>query len=174
MDLGFQDSMSARENFEAAKQLTEIFAENRQHRTPFVLHFANFTEQNHLAHLLQQMMPNIRDLPLILNSNDYVDQFPKEKLVILTPDSPHNLDKFNPNDHYVINAIVDRGDKVPLSMAKAKRYNLRTARLPLDKYRSVRLNNRLTLNQIFLVMLEMKTSQNWDKAFNYIAPRKFK
>lgn len=173
-DLGFDKEMSPRENLETARQLNIIIANNRRHRVPFVLHFCNIAHENVIWRHLHRMMPTIERLPMNLNREDYTDILPNDKLVILTPDSPNVLEKYDANDHYVISALVDRGDMKPLSLSKAKQKNLRTARLPLDSYRSVRQNKVLTLDQIHNVMLEVKYSNDWNKAFEYIAARKFK
>lgn len=173
-DLGFYNEMTARENLEAARQLTFIVGNNRRHKSPFVMHFCNFTQDNVMRKHLSYMIPNITKQPLHLNEEDYIDALPKERLVVLTPDSPNILKEYNSNDHYVISAIVDRGDQKPLSLSKAKELGVRTARLPIEHYRSMRANNVLTLDQVHNVMLEVKASKDWNKAFQYITPRKFK
>lgn len=174
LDCGFDREMSSRENLETAKQLVQIFSNNRRHKVPFVLHFCNLYRENTLRRHLYNMIPTIEKAPVLLHGEDYTNVIPKENLVILTPDSPNILHEYNPRDCYVVSAIVDRGDMKPLSLSKAKKFELRTARLPLELYRSVRTNKVLTLDQIFDVMLEVKFSQDWDKAFQYVAARKFK
>lgn len=172
--MDFDNEMSPRENTEAAKQLTRIMGDNRNHRLPYVMHFCNARDGNVLARHMHNMIPNLHKQPLFIHKEDYLDVFPKDKIVLLTPDSPNVLDKYNPDDHYVISAIVDRGDMKPLTLSKAKRFDLHTARLPLEKYRSVRQNRVLTLDQIFNVLLDVKMFGNWDRAFNHVAARKFK
>lgn len=167
--------MNYRENNETSKQLVYLFSLNRRHPAPFALHYCGLAEQNVLWKNLQRGIPTLthKPLPLQIHHEDVCDVFPHEKLVFLTPDAPNVLHEYNPDDHYIISALVERGDQVPLSMAKAKKLNIRTARLPLELYRRVRLNKTLTLDQMLQVMLEIKYSRDWNIAFKHIAARKF-
>lgn len=168
--------MNHRENKETAKQLSFCFGKNRTHREPFELHFCGLNQRTNLWNDLQSRIPTLtkKPLPIQIHFEDICDVFPKEKLVILTPDSPNILDVYNPDDHYVINGLVDRGDKLPLSMAKAKKFDIRTARLPLEQFRRCQVNKTITLDQMLEVMLEMKLSHDWNKALSFIARRKFR
>lgn len=174
-DLGYSSQMTARENNEAAKQLAYCFGLNRNHRTPFVLHFCNLNFDTLLWKYLHKCIPTLTEkpLPVQIHKQDILELFPKEKLVILTPDSPNVLREYNSDDHYVVSGIVDRGDRIPLSMAKARKYDIRSARLPLEKYRTCRTNKELTLDQVMSVMLEIKYSGDWNRAFRYVSSRKF-
>lgn len=174
-DCGYADDMSYRENTEAANQLAYCFALNRSHQTPFVLHFSNMNFQSLLWKKLRNCIPTLlqKPLPVQVDDQDIIDKYPREKLVLLTPDSPNILKEYNPDDHYVISGIVDRGDKVPYTLSKAKKYDLRTARLPLETFRTCRINKTLTLDQVMQVMLEVKFSNDWNEAFRYVAQRKF-
>lgn len=174
-DCGYSAEMSYRENFEASKQLTRCFGSNRSHISPFVLHFANMNMDGQLWTCLKRQMPGLleKPLPIQIHQQDIVELFPKDKLVVLTPDSPNIMREYNPDMHYVISAIVDRGDKIPASLAKAKKFDLQTARLPVEQYRKCRSNKVLTLDQIMNVMLEINHKKDWNKAFSYVAARKF-
>lgn len=167
--------MTSRENHETAKQLTYCYGLNRSHQTPFVLHYCNMNLESWLWSRLQNCIPTLtkRRLPVQIHEEDFKDIFPIGKIVVLTPDAPTVLSVYNPDDHYVISAIVDRGDRKPLTLAKAKQYNIRTARLPLESFRTCRVNQTLTLDQMMQVMLEIKYSGDWNQALRYVAKRKF-
>lgn len=167
--------MTSRENKEAAKQLTYCFGLNRSHPMPFVLHFASMNPDGWLWSKLLNCMPTLetRRLPLQVDSECYTKLFPKDQLVVLTPDAPTVLTEYDHSKHYVISAIVDRGNQKPLTLAKAKRLGIQTARLPLESYRTCRVDKTLTLDQMMQVMLEMKFSGDWHRAFQYVAKRKF-
>lgn len=174
-DCGFSHAMTSRENKETAKQLTYCLGLNRCHRSPFVLHYCNMNYQSWLWTRLQSAMPTLaaNRLPVQIHEQDYMDLFPQEKLVVLTPDAPTVLREYNYDDYYVISALVDRGDRKPLTLAKAKQHGIRTARLPLESYRTCRVDKTLTLDQMMQVMLEVKHSGDWHRAFRYVAKRKF-
>lgn len=174
-DCSYSHEMTSQENKETAKQLTYCFGLNRSHPTPFVLHFCNMNFNSWLWTRLQSCMPTLtkRRLPVQIHEDDFLNLFPKEKLVLLTPDAPTVLKEYNADEHYVISALVDRGDRKPLTLAKAKQYDIRTARLPLESFRTCRVNNILTLDEMMQVMLEVKYSGDWHRAFQYVAKRKF-
>lgn len=174
-DCSFSHEMTFRENLEAAKQLTLIFGINRSHLQPFDLQFCGMNPNSLLWKHLHKCNPLFghKPLPVKIREEQTHELYPKENLVMLTPDSPNILHEYNPHDHYVISGLVDRGDKVPVTLAKAKQLDIRTARLPLEQYRNCRINKTLTLDQMLCVMLEIKSSRDWNKAFNYVARRKF-
>ncbi|XP_055309685.1 mitochondrial ribonuclease P protein 1 homolog [Sitodiplosis mosellana] len=174
-DCSYSKEMTPRENHEAAKQLVHCFGLNRSHREPFVLHFCGIDRTSLLWSFINKNNPMFgqKPLPIQLHDEPIQEAFPKEKLVLLTPDSPNILREYNPDDHYVISGLVDRGDKVPFTLAKAKRLEIRSARIPMEQFRKCRINKTLTLDQVMSVMLEIKYSGDWNEAFRYVADRKF-
>ena len=92
--------------------------------------------QNETMKAMRRSLPNL-DTPSGLieySTNSYLDLFPRSQLVYLTYNSETTLDKFNHDDIYIIGGLVDKTNPKPLTMAKAKREGLRTAKLPLDNY----------------------------------------
>lgn len=114
------------------------------------------------------------NLPAYLHAADYTNELPKEKLVILTNDSPHVLHKFDAGVTYVLGAIVDRSPKGPCMLSRAKQLNIQTARLPFDAYRRFHMRKKIPLNSYMEIMLEARMSGNWDTAFNCLSCRYFR
>lgn len=111
--------------------------------------------------------------PIRLTSNEWPENISKERLVYLTPDSPNELLEFNHNDVYIIGAIVDKGGKKPLTLAKAKDHDIRTAKLPLDRAIQCKQSDKgLTLDQITKIMLDYKTSGDFKTALKHVPDRK--
>ncbi|XP_031635378.1 mitochondrial ribonuclease P protein 1 homolog [Contarinia nasturtii] len=121
---------------------------------------------------LSNNMPKFDKLPWNISPNDITDVFPVEKLVYLSPDAPDALEQFNADDCYVLGAIVDKGNRQPLTLAKSKRLGIRAARLPLEKYIEFNSHKTLTLDQMTRIMLEWKRTQDWRKALQYVPARK--
>lgn len=174
-DCSFSKMMNNRENKNAAEQITRCFGLNRDHKIPFVLHLTGLDPDSSLWYHLLKFIPTLskKALPVCLHQEDFSEIVPKERLVYLCPDSDVDLDAYNADDHYVIGAIVDRGDKKPLTLAKAKKLGIRTARMPLYKYRTLRGNKALTLDQMTKVMLDVRQTGQWNAALRHIADRKF-
>lgn len=171
-DCGFNDAMTKYEIQDAARQLKFAFSANREHRQPFVMHFCNMQPRSYLWQSLQAQMTKFDKLPLKIHSGDITEVFPPEKLVYLSPDAEEELHHFNVDDHYVVGTIVDKGAQMPLTLAKAKRLNIRCARLPLQKYIRFFSHKTLTLDQMVNILLELKKSQDWAKALKHVPARK--
>lgn len=171
-DCGFNDTMSKWEIMDAARQLKHSFSQNREHRQPFVMHLCNMRKDSQLWKALAGQMHNIDEVPIKVHAGDITDVFAPEKLVYLSPDAEDELHEFNADDHYVVGTIVDKGTQMPLTLAKAKRLNIRCVRLPLQKYIRFFSHKTLTLDQMTNIMLELKKSQNWVRALKHVPSRK--
>lgn len=171
-DCGFNDAMTKWELQDAARQLKHAFSDNRNHGQPFVMHVCNLKKDSYLWQSLRTQMKNIDTVPLRRHEGDITEVFEPEKLVYLSPDAEDELHAFNADDHYVVGTIVDKGTQMPLTLAKAKRLNIRCARLPLQKYIRFFSHKTLTLDQMTKILLELKKSQDWSKALKHVPSRK--
>lgn len=171
-DCGFCDTMTKFEIRDTARQLKHAFSENRLSRRPFVMHFCNMEQDSLLWRELSSQMKNIDKLPLTFHSGDVSEVFPIEKLVYLSPDASEVMHEFNEDDRYVIGSIVDKGNQLPLTLAKAKKLQIRCVRLPLDKYIRFHSHKTLTLDQMMKIMLELKHTQDWSRALKHVPGRK--
>uniref|UniRef100_A0A182LVK1 RNA (guanine-9-)-methyltransferase domain-containing protein 1 n=1 Tax=Anopheles culicifacies TaxID=139723 RepID=A0A182LVK1_9DIPT len=174
IDCSYDDYMNDKEMRNTAKQLMLCFALNRSHTEPFNVHHcnANFgktTMKQLEKHLVQLHQP---EFPFNITERSYMDLFPKERLVYLTPHCKNDLTEFNPDDIYIIGAMVDKSSQEPVSLGKAKKQGLRMARLPLDSYFQFKSGKSLTIDQMLAIMLELKMSNDFGKAFQYVPRRK--
>ncbi|XP_031639367.1 mitochondrial ribonuclease P protein 1 homolog [Contarinia nasturtii] len=96
-DCSYSHYMMRRENKDAAQQLAIAFRNNRRHLQPYALNFCGMDKQSMLWSSLLKEIPTIitKPLPLRIHEADASEAFPKEKLVILTPDSPNVLREYN-------------------------------------------------------------------------------
>lgn len=109
-DCSYENNMTTREIHNCAKQLSLAFASNRTHIKPMDLYFCNFNRDGLLKQHLHQSIPTLLndDFPVTVTSQSYLDIFPKDQLVYLTPDSKINLNEYDPNMVYIIGALVDK------------------------------------------------------------------
>lgn len=77
---------------------------------PFDLYMCNFNKQEKMANALHRYIPIMYEpwFPLNIHEGSYLDVFPKEKLVYLTPHCQEELQKFDYDDVYIIGGIVDK------------------------------------------------------------------
>lgn len=174
IDCSYDDYMNDKEMRNTAKQLTLCFALNRMHNEPFNVHHCNANFQKTTMKNLQKSLVQIHDtaFPFNITEKSYLDLFPKEKLVYLTPHCKNDLEEFNPDDIYIVGAMVDKSSQEAVSLGKAKKQGLRMARLPLDRYFQFKSGKSLTIDQMLQILLELKTSNNFEKAFQHVPRRK--
>ncbi|XP_034478230.1 mitochondrial ribonuclease P protein 1 homolog [Drosophila innubila] len=176
LDCSYDDHMNNRESSYAAKQLMLCFAENRANDEPFDLHYCNTNFNGSCMQGLKRYIPTMLnpEFPMNVHSQCFTELFPKEQLVYLTPHCREDLVTYNPDDIYIVGAMVDTVNNEPLSLAKAKRLGLRMARLPLDRHLQwgAGSGKSLTLNQMISIMLDLKKTGDWNKALQHVPRRK--
>ncbi|XP_076316641.1 tRNA methyltransferase roswell [Tachypleus tridentatus] len=175
VDLDYSNHMTKRECMDTADQLQELYAVNKCDDEPFDLHFCNAHPENQTVKFLHKTIPNLREYNCFITTTpqSYLDIFPKEKLVYLTPHTRNPLKEYDHEAIYIIGGMVDKSIQKPISLAKAKKEGLKMAKLPLDLYLLWGLGNKsLALNQVMQILLEVKRSGNWSKALKFVPRRK--
>lgn len=176
-DCSYDQHMTKREAKSAAKQLTMCFAANRKNRQPFDLHFCNVNFDSATMKQLERNIPTMRNkaFPMNFHEGSYLELFPENELVYLTPHCQTDLE-YDPNMIYIIGAMVDKSNHEPLSLTKAKKLNLKMARLPLDTHLDwgPGAGKSLTLDQMTNIMLDLKRTRNWQIALQHVPKRKVK
>lgn len=171
-DLGYDDVMSPRESNKAARDLLEAFGWNRWSRDPFHLHFCNASPNGNTARILQDELFAACEHKLLseMTPSSYLDMFPKERLVYLTPDSENTLDVFDHDAIYVIGALVDKETKEGATRAKAASEGLRTARFPqtFTWHWQKEVPKPLHLTDVFKVLLALKRTNCWKYALKFL------
>ncbi|PNF33620.1 Mitochondrial ribonuclease P protein 1-like protein [Cryptotermes secundus] len=176
IDCSYDSHMTSREAQNCGKQLMLMFSDNRIHDNPFDLYLCNARRESNTIKQLVKCIPTIYDLdfPINITEKSYLDLFPKENIVYLTPHCREDLREFDHDAIYIIGAMVDKGNNEPLSLAKAKREGLKMAKLPLDRYLMWGSggSKSLTLNQMMQILLDIRATGSWDKALQHVPRRK--
>ncbi|XP_075974215.1 tRNA methyltransferase roswell [Anticarsia gemmatalis] len=176
IDCSYENDMVFKESVNAAKQLTFVFGDNRIHKDPFNLHLCNLNMESNFIKHLRKNIPSLDEpwFPMNLHSNSYLDIFPKEKLVYLTPHCRDELSEFDHDAVYIIGCMVDKMNNEPLSLARAKRDGLKMAKLPLDRYLEWAPGSKknLNINHMVPILLDLKLTGNWEYALRHIPRRK--
>lgn len=109
-DCSYENNMTQREIHNCSKQMSLAFASNRVHINPLCLYYCNFNKDGLLKQYLHQNMPTLLndDFPVTITSQSYLDIFPKDQLVYLTPHCRINLNEYDPEMVYIIGAYVDK------------------------------------------------------------------
>ncbi|NWV20164.1 TM10C methyltransferase, partial [Origma solitaria] len=174
-DMSYEKEMSVREITNAVRQLVMSEGCNRKSEDPFHIHFCNFKDDS-LYHreFIKQYREAWDKLLITVTDQCYTEIFPKDKLIYLTADSPKVMKAFDHDKIYIVGSMVDKSIKTGVSLARAKRLQLETAALPLDKYLlwSTGAKN-LTLDQMMHILLTLKDTGDWKKALEFVPKRKY-
>ncbi|XP_028582503.2 tRNA methyltransferase 10 homolog C [Podarcis muralis] len=173
-DMNYENYMSRREMENTVKQLMESEGANRRALDPFHLHYCNLQAGGPYHKEFVKRYGEAWDkLFVTVTEKSYVEVFPKDQLVYLTADSPNVMKTFEHDKIYIIGSIVDKSMKTGLSLANAKRLDLATARLPLDRcLQWAEGAKNLTLDQMMRILLTLKDTGNWKEALQFVPQRK--
>lgn len=173
-DFAYDEYMIKKFCHYTSSHFVRFFADNRQNNRPFDLHITNANSDGYCMQHLEALVPNLygNDCPVDVHRECFTDLYPHKNLVYLTPYSPQVLTEYNPDDIYVIGAIVDYGYHGSVTMAKAKKMGIRTAYPPISRYMNwgARAKN-LPINIIGNILLDFKNTTEWTKALEHIPQR---
>lgn len=137
IDLQFMNAMNLRQARSLMqREIVYGLNRNKQAKEPFAIYLTSFDKHNEKCRYLLDFMPNLLDstTPVVVTEKSYLEVFPKERLVYLTPDSRTDLNEYDGNDIYVIGGLIDSFNEVARTLAVAKKDGVRHARLPLRKH----------------------------------------
>ncbi|NWI11428.1 TM10B methyltransferase, partial [Crypturellus soui] len=100
----------------------------------------------------------------------YLDLFPLDAIIYLTPDSENVLEDIDPKKVYILGGLVDESIHKKLTLQKARDQSLQTARLPIREYMVKTINTKnyhsetLAINQVFDVLSTYYKTRSWPAA----------
>uniref|UniRef100_K7F613 tRNA (guanine(9)-N(1))-methyltransferase n=1 Tax=Pelodiscus sinensis TaxID=13735 RepID=K7F613_PELSI len=106
----------------------------------------------------------------------YLDLFPVERIVYLTPDSENALRDVDPHKVYVLGGLVDETIQKERSLQQAQGHALQTARLPIAEYMVRNANARnyhsetLAINQVCDALVTYCATRSWPEALKAAVP----
>lgn len=173
-DMAYDNYMKPKEMGNTISQLLESEGWNRRDIDPFHIHFCNLKMDGpYHTELVKRYGEKWDKLLLTATEKSFVDLFPKDRIIYLTADSPNVMKSFRHDKIYIIGSLVDKNVHSGLSLAKAKRLNLATECLPLDKYLQWEMGTKnLTLDQMIRILLCLKNTGSWKEALKFVPQRK--
>ncbi|CAF0985847.1 unnamed protein product [Didymodactylos carnosus] len=174
IDCGFEGE-HARERYlgNLVDQLQYLYADISKFHSPSFVYLCNLMKDGRLHFEFNKRSP-LESLCFEATELSYLNLFPKDKLIYLTPDSQNEMLEYEHDAIYIIGGIVDLTGKKPLTFGKAKREQIRHMRFPIDRYLKFGggSGKTLTLDQAFNILQTMKHTGNWHESFKYIPNRK--
>ncbi|XP_074157160.1 tRNA methyltransferase 10 homolog C [Sminthopsis crassicaudata] len=173
-DMAYENFMPERDLKNTVCQLLESEGANRKDIDPFHIFFCNLrVDSAYHKELLHRYKEKWNNLLLTTTEKSHIDIFPKESLIYLTADSPNVMTTFRHDKIYIIGSFVDKCSQPRVSYANAKRLNVASERLPLDRYLQWEIGSKnLTLDQMMRILLTLKNTGDWEKALKFVPTRK--
>mmetsp|Transcript_42790 Transcript_42790/g.96603 ORF Transcript_42790/g.96603 Transcript_42790/m.96603 type:complete len:267 (-) Transcript_42790:14-814(-) len=182
-DLNYHEKMNSGEAGSLCRQLQMCYASNKRAARPFQLIMAGEGVPSDEVTQVGLQTPKLIQIlersswhrwagVRKMSSTAPWSEFPPEKVVYLTADSPDDLEAID--DHggvYIIGGLVDHDDKPGMSYERASSYGLRTARLPLDRYVKVHARHAggspdLTTLAVVQILLLFHETGDWGLAIS--------
>uniref|UniRef100_A0A3Q3WHL7 tRNA methyltransferase 10 homolog B n=1 Tax=Mola mola TaxID=94237 RepID=A0A3Q3WHL7_MOLML len=175
VDLSMTDSMSDKEISRLAGQLRRLYGSNRRATRPFHLFLTELRQNGRLYQECLRM--NDGFLNYMITEESFLDIFPLEMVVYLTPDAEEVLETVHADKVYILGGLVDESIQKKLSFSRARELNVHTARLPIDEY-MVKKNNVknfhskiLAVNQVFDILRTFCDTRSWTEALQAWFPQ---
>ncbi|XP_066194665.1 tRNA methyltransferase 10 homolog B [Sylvia atricapilla] len=170
VDLGVGGSMTEKESGRLASQIRRLYGANRRAARPFWLCLTEFAAGTPIYEQCFRMNDGFAGYLMDTTPESYLDLFPLEAIVYLTPDSENVLEDIDPDKVYVLGGLVDESIRKQLTLRRAREQCLQTARLPIREYMVKAPNSRnyhsetLAINQVFDVLSTYYETRSWPAA----------
>ncbi|XP_053788525.1 tRNA methyltransferase 10 homolog B [Vidua chalybeata] len=170
VDLGVGGSMSEKESGRLASQIRRLYGANRRAARPFWLCLTEFAAGTPIYEQCFRMNDGFAGYLMDTTPESYLDLFPLEAIVYLTPDSENVLEDIDPSKVYVLGGLVDESIHKQLTLRRAREQRLQTARLPIREFMVRAPNSRnyhsetLAINQVFDVLSTYYETRSWPAA----------
>lgn len=173
-DCSYDAVMTKKNAASIVRQVIKAYGDNRKDFEPFDMHLCNFNANARLSKILLRQMPNLLRSTMECHAENVTELFPTQNMVYLSPSSPNVLDIYNPEDTYVIGALIEKNNEQGLGSARAKRLGIRSAWFPLHQHFSWgQADKGLPLNVVVDILLILRRTGDWKEAFKCIPKRKF-
>jgi len=96
--------------------------------------------------------------------------FPKDKLIYLSPDSPNVMQELSHDKIYIVGGIVDHNRLKGLSYNTATKLGVATARLPLLENFPDMNDVSININHVFEILTDLAEGKSWKEAISAHVP----
>lgn len=169
VDVSYDEYMVDFETSAAARQMARIYCYNKSQTTdPFDLHFCNCNLNDRVMTHFSKFTNSLNNRRSFVNihQESYLDLFPNEKLIYLSPDAKKTLTEFDHDAIYIIGAFVDKTCKQKVSKMKAEKEGIDYLKLPIHTYLGLAPGAKKVLgfDGVFKTLLEVRKHGDWKAA----------
>ncbi|XP_062372840.1 tRNA methyltransferase 10 homolog B [Sardina pilchardus] len=170
VDLSMADCMSHKELSRLAGQIRRLYGSNRKALRPFHLYLTEFQPDSLLYTECLRMNDGFHEYAMEMTEQSWLDLFPVEDVMYLTPDAEKALETVDDETVYILGGLVDESIQKKMTYSRAVEAGVRTARLPIEEHMVRRPNAKnfhskiLAINQVFEILLVYRETGSWEKA----------
>ncbi|KAF5281469.1 hypothetical protein FQR65_LT14677 [Abscondita terminalis] len=145
IDLSFDELMINKDMGKVIKQILRVYTENRRASAPMQLHLTNFNGKSK-----EEMSKHngYENWDMHFHNADYLDVFPKEKLIYLSSESDNVIEKLEQDKVYIIGGLVDHNAH------------------------KVKINIIINAFIVFEIMLRVSEGKSFKEAFEMVLPKR--
>ncbi|XP_060730948.1 tRNA methyltransferase 10 homolog B isoform X1 [Tachysurus vachellii] len=176
VDLSMSDCMSHKEISRLAGQIRRLYGSNKKATQPFHVFLTDMKEDSLLYKECIRMNEGFLNYLIDVTEESWIDLFPSEDIIYLTPDASEALEEVNGDKVFILGGLVDESIQKKRSYTRAKELRVQIARLPIDEYMVKRPNPKnfhskiLAINQVFEILLTFRDTGSWSKALSAGVP----
>ncbi|XP_056156558.1 tRNA methyltransferase 10 homolog B [Lampris incognitus] len=177
VDLSMTDCMSNKEISRLAGQLRRLYGSNKKANRPFHLFLTDLREDSRLYKECLRMNDGFVNYVMDITEKSWLDLFPSEDIVYLTPDAEEALERVDVDKVYILGGLVDESIQKKVSYSRARELRVHTARLPIEEYMVKKSNPKnfhskiLAINQVLDILLTFSDRGSWTDALQAWFPR---
>ncbi|XP_062984569.1 tRNA methyltransferase 10 homolog B [Elgaria multicarinata webbii] len=170
IDLSMTSHMTKKEISRLATQIRRLYGSNKKAQTPFWLYLTGCAKNSPIYDACLRMNDGFTTYLMDVTPESYLDLFPLETIVYLTPDSENALEEVDPQKVHILGGLVDESIQKRLTFQRAQEKHLQTARLPIQEYMVKNVNARnyhsttLAINQVFDALSTFYETKSWEEA----------
>ncbi|XP_077201645.1 tRNA methyltransferase 10 homolog B isoform X1 [Paroedura picta] len=170
VDLSMTTHMTKKEISRLAAQIRRLYGSNKKSQKPFWLYLTGFVPNSPIAEECLRMNDGFSNYIIDVTPESYLDLFPLETIVYLTPDAEKALEEVEPHKVYVLGGLVDESIQKRLTFQNAQEQHLQMARLPIQEYMVKKVNAKnyhsttLAINQVFDALSTYHETKSWAEA----------
>ncbi|XP_017326462.1 tRNA methyltransferase 10 homolog B isoform X3 [Ictalurus punctatus] len=159
-----------------ASQIRRLYGSNRKAMQPFHLFLTDMKEDSLLYKECIRMNEGFLNYLIDVTEESWIELFPCEDIIYLTPDASEALEEVNGDKVYILGGLVDESIQKKRTYTRAKELGVQMMRLPIDEYMMKRPNPKnfhskiLAINQVFEILLTYRDTGSWSKALSAGVP----
>lgn len=169
IDLSFDDLMIDKDMAKTIKQVLRIYTMNRRAKAPLQLHLSSFNGRSEKEFARHH---GFEHWDINFHTEDYINIFPKEKIVYLTSESDNTIMSLDDDKVYIIGGLVDHNSQKGICYNKAVEQGIAHAKLPIEEFFWMKYRKVLTINHVYEIILYVSEGRSFKEAFERVLPKR--